>query len=901
MVATASEAGCLTEDELLELAAGGLAAGARADAPSAEAHLATCATCSALLAAAVRDAPVRTWGSLAGTTLGPYALEAQIGAGGMGAVYRARDARLGRTLAVKVLHDRTAAKAERLAGEARAAAAIEHRAVVGIYDVGAADGIHYVAMELVEGESLRSVLAGGALGVARARPLLVELAEGVAAAHARGVVHRDLKPENLVLTRDGLRILDFGLAKHVDGAALDETEPGTVQGTAGYMAPEQARGTPADARADVFAVGAIAVELVTGQRAFPGATNADRLSATLRDEPTAAVIAALGALAPIVERCLAKEPGDRFQTAVDLAWALRVTLPAAPVVARRRVSRRAVLAGGAAAAAAGVLGYLFGTRRDGELPAPLAKLRPLTHRMGRVFTARFTHGGRRVAYGAAWDADPVQVHVVDLDSGETTVLDLPSADVLAVSARGELAASLGHRFVDHQSARGHLAVVSLAGGVPRPIADDVQDADFAFDGGVAGSIPPSGDAARFPAGALAVVRGSAHGFRIELPLGTELVAEPGWITHARVAPDGQHVAYLKHPQTNDDGGTLMLVDVRTKATRALTESWTSIAGLAWDPGGEALWFTASRDDLTNTLFRVSLAGEAVAVAVPTIGRTRLHDVAADRRALVTADAWRLRAMAGEGDRSMSEISYVSDISADGAQVVIGELGDLEAGNGAYLVPYGGGRALRVGPGFPIAISPSGQRVAANVREATRLVVYATSSGDAPTIVTPGFVTYGRWLDERALVVLFEEQLWRVALGAAPVRLVEAGGRFALDPARLRCAYIDAGGTLHVLDLAPAGAAPRVVLSKLGGLGSAEVCGWLAAPDAIVVRSTTTPLVLEQVNPVTGARTHHMDVPPPLMGLKAVDTFVLHAGGARYAYSYGQEISQLFVAQLTAPT
>ena len=515
-----------------------------------------------------------------------------------------------------------------------------------------------------------------------------------------------------------------------------------------------------------------------------------------------------------------------------------------------------------------------------------------------MFTARFTHGGSRVAYGAAWDADPVQVHVVDLDSGETTVLDLPSADVLAVSARGELAASLGHRFVDHQSARGHLAVVSLAGGVPRPIADDVQDADFAFDGGVAGSIPPSGDAARVPAGALAVVRASAHGFRIELPLGTELVAAPGWITHARVAPDGLRVAYLEHPQTNDDGGTLKLVDVRTKAVRVLTESWTSIAGLAWDPGGEALWFTASRDDLTNTLFRVSLAGEVVAAAVPTIGRTRLHDVAADRRALVTADAWRLRAMAGEGDRSMSEISYVSDISADGAQVVIGELGDLEAGNGAYLVPYGGGRALRVGPGFPIAISPSGQRVAANVREATRLVVYATSSGDAPTIVTPGFVTYGRWLDERALLVLFEDQLWRVALGAAPVRLVAAGGRFALDPARQRCAYIDAGGTLRVLDLATAGAAPRVVLSKLGGLGSAEVCGWLAAPDAIVIRSTTTPLVLEQVDPATGARTHHLDVQPPLMGLKAVDTFVLHAGGARYAYSYGQEISQLFVAQLT---
>jgi len=234
---------CLAEDDLLALGRGhGLA-----DAPAAEAHLADCATCSALLAALVRDdAPA--WDALAGHQLGPYRLEAQIGAGGMGAVYRARDTRLDRAVAVKVLRTGTP--------EARAAAAVEHPAIVAVYDVGTANGLHYIAMELVAGESLRSVIARGAPGEARARELVLELARGLAAAHARGVVHRDLKPENLIVARAGqLKILDFGLARVGDAAALDATEPSTLAGTAGYMAPEQARGEPTDARTDLFAVG----------------------------------------------------------------------------------------------------------------------------------------------------------------------------------------------------------------------------------------------------------------------------------------------------------------------------------------------------------------------------------------------------------------------------------------------------------------------------------------------------------------------------------------------------------------------------------------------------------------------------------------------------------------------
>jgi hypothetical protein len=537
------------------------------------------------------------------------------------------------------------------------------------------------------------------------------------------------------------------------------------------------------------------------------------------------------------------------------------------------------LIGATAAVATGVAGFLFGRRHRSD-DVVLPKLHALTHRNGRVFNARFTRDGTRVIYGAAWETDPVGIYINDLGSGETEFLELPaSADVLAVSAREEIAVSFDHRFVDHQSARGHLAIVPMSGGVPRPLADDVQDADFS----------PTAEDDNKPAAALAVIRATGHGFAIELPLGTTIlvVEEPGWITYARVSPDGARIAYLQHPQTNDDAGKIMIVELATRVMRTLSDNWASIAGLAWDPSGDALWFTASREDLINTVHKVTLSGELTPLAVPSIGRMRILDVTADRRALVTSDAWRLRAMAGDHDRSRSEVSYVSDLSADGNTVVIGELGDLEAGNGSFLVPYAGGRALRLGSGFPVAISPSGTRVAANVNESDHLIVYSTTSADTQRIATPGFVTYARWFDETSLLALSETNLWRLAIGSAPVRLTTNAGRFALDPSRTRAGFIDPTGTLKIL---ANGAVTTVV-----AFGRAfEVCGWLAAPDAIVIRTTTTPLQLERVDPTSGARTPHLTVQPPLTGLKAVDIFVLHADGARYAYSYGQEISQLFV-------
>src|SRR5262245_38753402 len=315
---------CIAEDDLLDLAHDRVPLG---DAPALEAHLADCAACSALLCALLTaPRPDDARRDLVGRTLGPYRLDGRIGAGAMGEVYRAWDLRLHRHVAVKALSARFAESADRvrrLEAEGRAAASIAHPNVVTVYDTGADDGVPYIVSELIAGESLRSVIDRGPIPRRKALELALQLARGLAAAQARGVVHRDLKPGNLIVTRDGtLKILDFGLAKMTADRDVEETEPGTLLGTSGYLSPEQARGEPADGRSDIFAAGAIVYELLTGRRAFGGATFADRLSGVLRDTPEPIDDPA----GPIVMRCLEKDPGKRFQTAADLAWVLETHL-----------------------------------------------------------------------------------------------------------------------------------------------------------------------------------------------------------------------------------------------------------------------------------------------------------------------------------------------------------------------------------------------------------------------------------------------------------------------------------------------------------------------------------------------------------------------------------------------
>jgi eukaryotic-like serine/threonine-protein kinase len=313
------------------------------------------------------------------TRLGPYEIVAPLGAGGMSEVYRARDTRLERQVAVKVLPPPFAHDPERRARferEAKAVAALSHPNILAIHDCGTEHGVAYAVMELLEGETLRRRLAHGAVPWRKAVEIAAAIADGLAAAHARGIVHRDLKPDNLFLTSDGrVKILDFGLARLPPAPDAQTatasyhsapTDPGTVMGTAGYMAPEQARGEPADARSDLFALGCVLYEMVTGRRAFNRETKAETMTAILHDEPpdpSDSGTKVPSELERVIRHCLEKRPGERFESARDLAFALRALLSdsglakTAPGPAGRL--RRAAAAGTAVALAGGLLAALL--------------------------------------------------------------------------------------------------------------------------------------------------------------------------------------------------------------------------------------------------------------------------------------------------------------------------------------------------------------------------------------------------------------------------------------------------------------------------------------------------------------------------------------------------------------
>jgi Tol biopolymer transport system component len=287
-----------------------------------------------------------------GSILGPYRVDALVGAGGMGEVYKAHDTRLKRDVAIKVLPPGLSADPDRLVRferEAHAAAALNHPNICAVFDIGMHEGAPFIVSELLEGETLRHVCAAGPLMLRRAIEYAVAIARGLAAAHGKGIIHRDLKPENVFITTEGrVKILDFGLAKLMtalaDGpylATASLTEVGIVLGTIGYMSPEQVRGLPADSRSDIFSFGTMMFELLDGRQPFRGATNADTSSAILREDPPALNLA--GGIAPqlerIVRRCLEKAPPNRFQSADDLAFALEAVAPTSVTAAKGAVDR----------------------------------------------------------------------------------------------------------------------------------------------------------------------------------------------------------------------------------------------------------------------------------------------------------------------------------------------------------------------------------------------------------------------------------------------------------------------------------------------------------------------------------------------------------------------------------
>src|SRR5260370_483910 len=443
-----------------------------------------------------------------GTQLGPYEVLSPLGAGGMGEVYRAKDGSLGREVAVKVLPRTLATDPDRLRRfeqEARAAGMLNLPNIQAFYAIGTRDGSPTRVSELLQGEPLRDRLGGKPLSVRKSVDDGLQSARGLAAAHEKGITHRDLKPENIFVTKDGrIKIFDFGLAKltrpelqpaggNQDSTVAEQTTPGAILGTVGYMSPEQVRGQSADHRSDIFSFGSILHEMISGNRAFRRETPAETMTAILKEEPpdlSAMVPSLPPALDRMVRHCLEKSPDERFQSARDMAYDLEalssisgstttsaVTLnPTEGVAAARPTTPTAklVLLSIAAALVMLAAGLFFGQH--------LGKTRPpafhaLASRRGTIRTARFAPDGQTIAYGARWDGNPIEIFSTRLDSSEPRALGYPGADILSISASGEMAISLKEHAAGPFSFAGTLARAARAGRAAREIQEGAQQAD----------------------------------------------------------------------------------------------------------------------------------------------------------------------------------------------------------------------------------------------------------------------------------------------------------------------------------------------------------------------------------------------------------------------------------------
>jgi Tol biopolymer transport system component len=740
-----------------------------------------------------------------GDKVGPYEIAARIGAGGMGEVWRARDTRLGRDVAIKILTRTGSSDGDRIRRfevEMKAVGRLSHPNVLAVFDVGSHDGVPYLVTELLDGETLRDRLDRGPLAVKAVATTAVEVAQGLAAAHAAGVVHRDLKPENVFLTRDGrVKLLDFGLAKLVEPRepisfeGLGEAETaarltvsGIVVGTVRYMSPEQIRGAPVDHRSDIFAFGALLYEMLTGQVAFRRPSAIESLSATLADDPLSRLADPSKIpeeIEPILKRCLEKLPDDRFQSAADLAFQLREygeSFSRASSARRRpNLGARARLARAAvvvvlALATLGAAGLAWRAGRGSAGPG-VPSYRQLTFRRGLVLSARFAPDGKTIVYAAGWDGEPFRLQSMRTESPESRPLDLPPGDVLAVSSTGELAISLDRKFLYGFQARGTLARVPLVGGAPRRILTDVEDADFSPDGRE-----------------LAVSRAVEGRYRLEYPIEKILHEAGGWISNVRVSPDGERVAFIDHPVAGDDRGAICVVD-RKGVTTVLAQGWASALGLDWSPDGREVWFTATEVSPNCSLWAVDLNGNRRLLA-RSPGRLALQDVSATGELLVTEGRTRLgmgfgsQSASVERDLSWLDATVVSDISRDGKTILFAEQG---AGGGAgtysvYMRGSDGSASARLGEGTAGPLSPDGHWAVSIVPSTPpSLVLLPTGPGRTKTLERGPIVSYQAVAffpdGERLLLAANEE--------GKPVRLyvqsLEAGGPRAVSGPGLRFA------------------------------------------------------------------------------------------------------------------
>jgi Tol biopolymer transport system component len=657
------------------------------------------------------------------------------------------------------------------------------------------------------------------------------------------------------------------------------TAAGVILGSAGYMSPEQVRGEEAGAQADIFAFGAIFYEMLSGQRAFPGKSWYDAMNAAAQSDPPPLPASIPAPLHCLVAGCVEKAPEDRFQSAHDLVLALE---SAGHERIRDRAVRRPLTIVLAVIGCSVLLWLAWQFLR----PRPSIPDTQLTLRHGTVAFARYTADGDTVVYSAAWDAGPFQVYATRPDTRESWQVNIAGSAnplTLAVSRRGELAVLLPRDGISLYGLHGTLARVSLAGGDPKDVADNVVSADWTPDGTD-----------------FALSRSEYGGFTLEYPAGKVLYRTAGFIDGIRISPSGELVAFLDHDVQTDLGGRLAVID-RKGRRRDLSQRFNSARGLAWRSDGREIWFSAAAEGSSMTLYAASLTGSVRKIA-DLRGYATLEDIAPDGSALVAthtlSNSMLLLAPGQEKpiDLYWHDASRVQDLSSDGSVLLFAESGaatgkDFEA----FIRRSDASPAKRLGFGLPMALSSDGRWAIANPSGKPAQLVRLPTGAGAEVPLTHDSIHHvaAHWLPGgHGFVFVGSEtgrpfRYWQQSTDGSPPRAIspeavafDRSDPIPVSPDGSHLAALDPQGSLGLLTVADGSMQP-VAGAKPGDVPLA----WCSDNSLIVHEPPSVPADLYRIDLANHHRTPFRSLlPPNTVGLVSISPIRVSSDCRSTAYS-----------------